>query len=173
MARSINRTTFLGVNWRGALFGGLIGGLSMLFVLMLTAPAAGMHAWVPVQAIAAIVLGPEVMLAPPTFSLGVFVAALLFHLFLSTLYAFVLSAWVRYRSMTNAMFVGVLFAMVVYILNFHVFVAAYPWFVEIRHLGAVLAHIVWGAAAAGVYIRIEETSWPLFPEHESDSVINP
>lgn len=168
MARSITRTTFFGVNWRGALFGGLIGGLAMLFVLMLSATLTGMNAWVPLQAIAAIVLGPQVLYAPAAFSVTVFVTALLFHLFLSIFYAFVLGSWVRHRPLGNAMFVGVVFAMVVYILNFHVFATAYPWFDALRNLGAVFAHLVYGAIAAGIYVRVEQANWPLLLEDEPE-----
>ncbi|MBA2661936.1 MAG: hypothetical protein H0U74_06545 [Bradymonadaceae bacterium] len=168
MPESITQTRFLGVNWRGGLLGGLVGGLLWLLIMMATAPLVGISVWAPLQYIAALVLGANAALVNATFSWNVLAAGLFLHLFLSVLYTFVLGAYIRFHPIANATFAGLIYGLILYILNFHLFGPAYPWFGALLHPGTIFAHMVFGMAAAWVYIRVEQATDPIPPPQSEE-----
>ncbi|MFU8802521.1 MAG: sodium:proline symporter [Bradymonadaceae bacterium] len=152
----IEETPALNVNWRGVILGALIAALTFLVIFMATAPLMGLHTFEPIQMMAAIVLGPQILDRPPTFDLGVFAVAMAIHLILSLLYTSVIAVWVRERPPTQALGLGLLLGMAIYMLNFYVFIPAYPWFYAARDLITIAIHLVFGGVAAAVYVAIEQ-----------------
>lgn len=53
----------------------------------------------------------------------------------------------------NALAVGAGYGLALYLVNFYLFTAVFPWFAMARNWVSVFAHIVFGLVAAWVYLR--------------------
>lgn len=142
---------------RAALWAGVIAGLAFLVVEMVLVAFTGMSVLAPLQMMAAILLGPEVLPAVSEFTIGILFAALFVHFALSIIYAMVLGLIINGRGYGVAVGVGLVFGLALYLLNFFAFTTIYPWFAEARNAISVLAHLTFGAAAAAIYVRAEST----------------
>ena len=143
-----------GIDIQGALLAGLIAGLVFLILEMALMPLLGMSTMAPLQMMGAILLGPEV-LPPVAITAGVVAAALAVHFVLSIIFAFILGAFINQRRFGSALSVGLVFGLVLYVVNFYIFTGFFPWFAEARNWVSVVAHLVFGATAALVYLRVE------------------
>jgi uncharacterized membrane protein YagU involved in acid resistance len=144
-----------GIDLKAAVLAGVVAGLVFLVLEMALLPLLGIGVWEPVRMIGAIVLGTEVLPPPATFSFGIFVVAMLVHLVLSIVYAFILSAIIRGRTQGVALAVGIVFGLVLYLVNFYAFTSVYPWFAEARNWVTLVAHLAFGLVAALIYVRAE------------------
>jgi uncharacterized membrane protein YagU involved in acid resistance len=142
----------LGLDWRATIASTLVAALSFLIIFLGLAPSMGLSPFEPIQMMGAILLGRGIVDQPPEFDATVFGAALIIHFILSLLYSAVIAAWVRERPPAQALGVGMLIGLAIYMLNFYVFIPAYPWFYAARDLVTIFAHLVFGAAAALVYV---------------------
>ncbi len=160
MSETINDKQFFGVNWRGGLAGGVVGGLVWLLGMMVSAAAVGLPAWAPLKFTGAFLLGTNAALDTAPFSWETLVLGSVLHLFFSVLYAFVLGAYIRYHGTKSAIFAGAIFGLILYIVNFHLFSPAFPWMESLLNPGTVLAHLLYGVAVGWVYIRVEQANDP-------------
>ncbi|MBY4697232.1 sodium:proline symporter [Burkholderia latens] len=99
---------------------------------------------------AALVIGRRVLGAPAGFDPAIMSVATLVHAALSLAYAAVLARLVRNLSSGAALLAGGVFGLVLYGVNLHAFTAIFPWFVDARGAITLVAHVVFGATAAGV-----------------------
>lgn len=159
------RDYILGVDWRAGMLSTIVAAVSFLIVLIVLAPLMGLSPFEPIRMIGAIALGPDILEGPATFDGGIFGAAMAVHLLLSLLYGFVTAAWVRERPPSQALAVGLLIGLGIYMLNFYVFIPAYPWFYAVRDLVTILAHLVFGGAAALFYVWMTQGWRQLLPSH--------
>ncbi|NNE44308.1 MAG: hypothetical protein HKN12_08855 [Gemmatimonadetes bacterium] len=144
------------VDWSAALWAGLGSGALFLVLLAWIVPAVeGGNAWVMLRAVAAVVLGPQVLAPPATYDPGVLGAALLVHFALSLTFSLVLAAIVHRWGLAVGILGGAVFGLMVYGINFYTFTALFPWFFALRTPTLVLAHVVFGAAAGGLYEALE------------------
>jgi hypothetical protein len=140
------------LNVSGILWSGFIAGLIFLMLEMIMVSLfLGGSAWGPPRMIAAMVLGQGVLPPPATFALGIMVTALVIHFLLSWIYAAAFD-WV-FGGMRTGPFiaVGVLFGLLLYLVNFYVFTAVWPWFAEARNWVSVFVHLVYGGVLAWTY----------------------
>ncbi len=145
-------------DWKSALWAGLIAGAVFIVLEMILVPLVGGGSpWGPPRMIAAIVMGPEVLPGPetpPTFSFGIFVVALIVHfvlsLVLAAIFVWVLAKWGL--TMAMAVLAGAVFGLVVYVINFYLLTAVFPWFAMARNPITIFAHLVFGAVLAWVYM---------------------
>ncbi|RQR54664.1 sodium:proline symporter [Burkholderia sp. Bp9140] len=100
---------------------------------------------------AAIVMGQSVLGPSAGFDPAIMGVATLVHAALSLAYAAVLAMVVRHLSAGAALLAGGVFGLVLYGINLHAFTAIFPWFVPVRGAITLLAHLVFGVTAAGVY----------------------
>lgn len=144
-------------DWKEGLFGGLIAGLAFLLLEMLLVPLfMGGTPWEPVRMIGAMVLGQEVLPPPASFDIGITLAALAVHLVLSAIYGVILAGFIKKRTVGSAVFIGAIFGMALYLLNFYVFAGLlFPWFAEARNWVSIVSHIAFGAAAAYAYKELK------------------
>lgn len=148
-------STWTRVSWSAAAFAGIIAGALYAAIQMLLMPlAAEGSPWVLPRMIAAIVLGAAVAPPPATFEGGVLLTALVVHFSLSIIYAIVLAAIVsRVRLGTGAVLgTGLAFGLVLYLVNYYGFTVIFPWFAIGRNWVTLLGHLVYGVAAAWVYL---------------------
>ena len=144
------------VDWRAATVAGLIAG-SIFFVLQMIGRAflVGGSLWIAPRYIAAIVLGEEVLPPPATFDLGIFVVAFVVNLVLSVAFALILAAIIHEWELWFGVIVGALFGLALYLINYYTFSRFFPWFFPIRSWVDIMAHIIFGALAGGIYEALE------------------
>lgn len=136
---------------RASLEAGLCGGLAFLAITLLMTPLSGLGSWdVPFRFAAAIVMGTDV-LSMPRFNGAVLTAALLAHFGLSVPFGRMICALTDGMYASRAVLSGMLFALIVYLVNFYVATIVCPWFVDARGGIAVLAHLAYGGIVAASY----------------------
>lgn len=143
------------VDWRAAVWSGLIAGVVFIVLDMTLVPLFGFGSpWEVVRMIAAIALGPDVLPPPATFDLGVFAVAMAVHFSLSILYA-LLRAWTvegwmhRLPSLLQGFF-----GIAIYVINFYGFTRLFPWFADARSWVSLLVHASWAVVLPIVYHRL-------------------
>jgi hypothetical protein len=66
----------------------------------------------------------------------------------------ILSALVSRMSAGGALVTGAAFGVLLYIVNFYGFTALFPWFAMARNWVSIVAHAVFGLAAAWAYVAL-------------------
>lgn len=121
--------------------------------MLLMALVQGVNPWRPVYMIAGIVMGPQALQATG-FDFGTAVVGVLVHLVLSVLLGLAISWLVHRFDMGAAVGTGAAIGLAIYLINFHVMTALFPWFAEMRNWITVLTHLVFGSVAAGSYVAL-------------------
>ena len=151
------------MDWKAALWAGLIAGVVfMMMEMILVAVAGGGSPWGPPRMIAAIVMGEQVLPPPATFDAGVFTVAMVVHFVLSIVLAFIF-AWVASRwrmSLGIALLVGAVFGLLVYLIDFYPVAAAlFPWFAMGRNWITIISHVAFGLVLAWSYLAIARKTY--------------
>lgn len=142
------------VHWRAAVGAALIAGIVFLMYEMVMLPLfLGESPWGPPRMMAAIVLGRDVLPPPAAFDMGIMMVAMMLHFMLSIVYAFVIAGFVQGRSAGLALGIGAVAGLVLYLVNFYVFTAAFPWFSMARNWVSVSGHVLYGLVLAWAYHR--------------------
>lgn len=137
---------------KAAVWAGLIAGIVFVVLEMLMVPIfLGGSPWGPPRMIAAIAMGRDVLPPPATFDFGILAVAVLIHLVLSVLLAFVFALLAKGRSLGAAIGIGIVFGLVLYGLNFYVMTAVFPWFAEARNWVSIFAHAMFGLVLGWAY----------------------
>ncbi|MGU7769123.1 sodium:proline symporter [Burkholderia sp. MR1-5-21] len=100
---------------------------------------------------AAIVMGRRVLASPGGFDPLVMGVATVVHFSLSLAYTALLARLVRSMSFRSALAAGGAFGLVLYGINLHAFTAIFPWFIPVRGVITLAAHLGFGIAAAAIY----------------------
>jgi hypothetical protein len=129
----------------------------MVLELFWAATEIGASPWTTSHRIAAIVLGPGVAQSA-SFSIGVVATALLIHYVLGIgfglMLGMILAEWRLDASLGTAQVTGALFGFFMYFINFYGIAYAFPWFLEMRGWATLIAHLVLGLTAAGLYWKL-------------------
>ena len=133
--------------WSGVIAGVVFVVLEMLMVPMFL----GGSPWAPPRMIAAIAMGTDVLPPPATFDAVIMTVAILIHLVLSILLGFVFALLARGRTFATSILAGAVFGLVIYLFNFYVMTAVFPWFAEARNWVSILAHVVFGLVLGWAY----------------------
>ena len=143
---------------RAAVWAGLAAGVVFMALEMaLVALMMGESPWAPPRMIAAIGMGDGVLPPPATFDPVIFATAMGIHFALAILLAVILGGAISHFAlgMVASIVGGAVFGLAVYYVNFYGFTALFPWFAMARGPIGIFAHVVFGAAAAGVYHALE------------------
>ena len=141
-------------DWGAAVKAGLLSGLIFLILEMIMVPLfLGGSPWGPPSMIAAIVMGQGVLPPPPTFDLGVVLAAMVVHFALSVAFAVALAFILTRLKKGAALLTGGIFGLGLYVVNFYLFTALFPWFANARNWVSIFTHIVFGLLAAWFYVK--------------------
>lgn len=100
---------------------------------------------------AAIILGQQVLPPPATLDWQLMFIATCIHFVLSIIYAITLSWFIRDFDVKASVVAGGLYGLGIFTMNMYGFVIIFPWFVETRDWITIVAHIVFGVSAAGMY----------------------
>lgn len=143
------------VFWNAAIGGGVFAGLLMILLEMIMNPLfLGASMWSPVRMMGAILLGSEVLPPPATFDLGIFMAAMAVHFPLSIIFTIIIGAIVKNMDTAKGVLVGVIIGLAIYLINFYLFTAIFPWFANARNWVQIVIHMVFGLSAAWSFILI-------------------
>jgi hypothetical protein len=114
-------------------------------------------AWLPLQRISAILLGPDAVDARDALNIQVAGMALLIHFALAAVYGRFIDAAVRGRAGLQSLVRGALVGLAIYAVNYWLIApVAFPWFAENRGLTTVLDHLLFGVVAAGMYTTLRQ-----------------
>ncbi|MBA2965407.1 hypothetical protein GON04_12985 [Ramlibacter sp. MAH-25] len=96
------------------------------------------------------------------FRLGVVATSLGIHYLLGTVFGMVMAALLVQAKLDStpgrAMLAGALMGFALYLINFHLLVALFPWLTALRGIDTLAAHAVFGVAAAYLYTRLKRTA---------------
>lgn len=147
-------------DWTVAAVSGFVAGavLMVLELLWSTIIMDG-NLWQTSHMIAALTLGSDA-LQSSDFNLTIVAAALATHYVLGIVLGLILAAIIvpfhLDSSISMVLLTGAVFGVAVYLFNFYGMVYFFSWFAEMRGLPALLAHIVFGMAAASMYWKLEQ-----------------
>lgn len=98
---------------------------------------------------AALVMGPGVLHPPSTAQWDILLVATLIHFALSVVYALVPAYLYHRLRIGPALFVGLLYGLVIYVVNLYGFTLFFPWFTVARDWITLVAHLAFGVALVG------------------------
>ncbi len=125
----------------------------MTLEMVLVATLGGGSPWGPPRMIGAMLLGPDVLPPPASFDLGVFLVAMMIHFILSLILAVPL-AWAisHWRwGLGASIGAGAVYGLIIYLVNFYVLTALFPWFASARTPITLGAHIAFGLVLGWTY----------------------
>jgi hypothetical protein len=146
-------------DWPAAAVAGFVAGAGvMVLELLWVSLVVGASPWETTSKIAAMLMGPEV-LQSTGFSVGVVTLALIIHYILGIAFGIVLCAILAPfhldSNLAIALLVGALFGLALYLINFYGMTRLLPWFVEMRGMATLAAHLVFGMIAAAMYWKLK------------------
>ena len=131
----------------------------MVLELLWSALVVGTSPWVTSHMIAALVMGPNA-LQGAGFSVGIVAVALATHYLLGVVFALLLAILMAPfhldSSAAMALLAGAAFGLLLYAFNFYGLVRFFPWFGELRGTATLVAHLIFGMAAALIYWKLEQ-----------------
>lgn len=109
---------------------------------------------------AAILMGPGVLPPPSTFDLKIMIVATVIHVGLSIVYSLILVLAIHRLGMILALFWGLVFGLILYVINMYCITAVFPWFAAVRDWITIAAHAVFGVSVAAAYkvMRISQSA---------------
>lgn len=137
---------------KAAIGAGVISGVVFMMLEMLLVPMfLGGSPWAPPRMIAAIAMGRDVLPPPATFDAGIMIVAIMIHMVLSIALGLVFALLARGWTIGMAIVAGAVFGLVIYLFNFYVMTAVFPWFADARHWVSIVAHVVFGLVLGWTY----------------------
>lgn len=146
------------IDWKAAIWAGIVAGaIFMMLEMVLVATVGGGSPWGPPRMIAAMVMGESVLPPPATFDMGVMAVAMMVHFPLSILFAVILGWMISHWRLNLAvsMMLGAALGIAIYLFDFYVMTAIFPWFAMARNTITFVSHIVFGLALGWVYCASE------------------
>jgi hypothetical protein len=116
----------------------------------------GGGAWIFPRYVAAMVMGEGVLPPPATFAVGPVLVAVIIHFILSILFALLLAFIIHRWGLLVGILGGALFGLALYAINYYTFSSfLFPWFYASRTWMDIVAHLLFGAVAGGIYELLE------------------
>ncbi|MGZ5082808.1 MAG: hypothetical protein ACXWHA_05500 [Usitatibacter sp.] len=138
-----------------ALKAGLAAGAATLFLLQFVGVVVYDESpWKLLRMVAAMACGPGALEPDDEFDGALVAIGLSLFFALSMLYALALSHIVTDLQRRYAPAAGLAFGAALYYANFHGFTAIFPWLAAYRTVDTLLAHLVFGLAAARAYLAL-------------------
>ncbi len=157
------------VDWPVALLAGLVAGTVFLLIILLRVPPIfGSTAWLPLQYLASLVMGPEVLPpAEPTAIVGI--VGVVAHYALAIGFALVLAFITHRWGFWVGIIVGAAFGLGVYLINLYFFTLLFPWMYVLNGTTFATGHIFFGALAGAIYEGFERERFvPIDDTHEPE-----
>lgn len=143
-----------GTHWATAVVAAFIAGAVFLVLQMsLVALASDNSPMQMARMVAAIALGRSV-LYEQGFDFLVLLTALLIHFGLAVLFAWILAPLIQFTTVPVGIAAGLAFGIMLYLVDFFLGTAAFPWFANARGWAMLVSHLVFGAVLAWSYLRL-------------------
>lgn len=141
------------IDWSAVIWSAIIAGVVfMILEMIMVSLFAGGSPWGPPRMIAAIGLGNGVLPPPATFDFSVMLVAVVIHLILAFIYALILAfILTRWAPVNSALWVGLVFGLALYLVNFYGFTLIFPWFAMARNWITLFTHVVFGGVLGWSY----------------------
>jgi hypothetical protein len=143
------------VDWRAAMWAGLISGVVFLIINMLLTKFFLGSLWVSVRLVASIIMGERALPPPAGFDLGIFFTALAVHFPLSIAFASIIAVVLHRWGLLVGIVGGAIIGLALYAINFYTLTFFFPWFFPMRSWIMAVSHLIFGACAGGVYEGLE------------------
>ena len=144
------------VDWSAALWAGFIAGVVFLALnMVLMTQVVGGNVWVIIRYFASLVMGEGVLAPPATFDPLITIVALVVHFVLSIIFGLILAIIIHRWGLLIGIVLGAVFGLALYSINIYALTRFFPWFFVMNHWTFVVAHIIFGAVAGGVYEGLE------------------
>lgn len=144
------------MDWRAALWAGLgAGGVFLGLNMWLIPRYIGGNGWVVLRFTASIVLGDFVLPPPATFDPVIVAVGLITHFTLAIVFTLLVAFLLHRWGLIVGILGGALVGLALYAINFYALTYFFPWFFIMRNWIIVLNHVLFGAAAGGIYEALE------------------
>jgi hypothetical protein len=143
------------VDWRAAIWAGLISGVVFLIINMLLTKFFVGSPWVSVRLVASIIMGGRALPPPASFDLDIFLTALAVHIPLSIAFASIIAVILHRWGLLVGIVGGAIFGLALYAINFYTLTFFFPWFFPMRSWILAVSHLIFGACAGGIYEGLE------------------
>ena len=158
------------INFAAAIKAGIIAAIVfMMLEMVLVATIGGDSPWGPPRMIAAIALGKGVLPPPASFDIIILLVAMTIHLILSIVLAIVfalIADAARWSGVTCAI-AGLVFGIVIYLVNFYGMTAMFPWFAMARGSISIFAHAMFGLVLGYAYRALAPLEMDAAVEHSA------
>lgn len=146
-------------DWQAAVVSGLLAGAVLMVLELLWSATVGQGPWHTSHLVAAIAMGPQALESPGSFNAAVIAVAALTHYALGVIFGVLLSlviAGFHYETNPGMLeVIGVLFGALLYLVNFHVLSALFPWMAQLRGWDTFIGHLVFGLTLVLAYWRLQ------------------
>ena len=155
MLRDIERH----VAWRAIPVAALAAGTLFLLVNVLLMPGVlHLDPLLLIRYQASLVMGQAVLVTPST---GVILVGLIVHYLLSLLFTLVISIVIHRWGLIVGIVGGAILGLALYGINLYSMTLFFPWFFALNNPVLALSHIVFGAAAGGIYELLDSYDLPI------------
>lgn len=144
------------VGFKSVVISGIVAGIVFLMAEMLMLAMTGQSPFGPPRMMAAMVMGKEVLPPPATFDMGIMMVAMIVHLMISLIAAFVFGTIYKLfsRSFMIALLLGVVYGLLFYFAAFYVMTGIWPWFEMARGTISIIGHILFGLALGATFHKL-------------------
>jgi hypothetical protein len=150
------------VDWVAIPFAGLAAGTAHLLVnLILTPLMLDVQPMLPIRYMGSLLLGERALVEPGIVPL---LAGILVHYVLSILFTLVISIVVHRWGLLVGIVGGAVLGLAIYAINYYTMTLFFDWMFAINSPVQVIAHLVFGAVAGGVYETYDHFDLPLRQE---------
>ena len=155
MSNNINDRGLL-VDWRAAIYAGLIAGTLFLVLNLFLLPVMiDGDTTLMIRYIASIVLGKEALSPDHAVGGGMIAAALAIQYVLSILFTMIIAFVVHRGGVVAGAIGGVLLGSALYSINLYTFTLFFPWFFALEGGLFLIAHAIFGGVAGTMYELLE------------------
>jgi len=147
------------ITWRAIPFAGLAAGTAHLLVnLILTPVMLGIQPTLIMRYMGSLVLGQGVLM--DTESITPLVVGVIVHYVLSILFTLLIAIVVHRWGLMVGIVGGAILGLCIYLINYYTMTLAVDWMFAINSPVMIIAHLIFGAVAGGVYETYDHFDLP-------------
>ena len=147
------------VAWRAIPIAAVVAGTLFLLVNILLMPfVLETDPLLLIRYQASLVLGPDVLVSPTASTILV---GIITHYLLALIFTFIITIVIHRWGLLVGIMGGALLGLALYCINLYTMTLVFPWFFAINNSVLLLSHVLFGAAAGGVYELLDTYDQPL------------
>lgn len=144
------------MDWKAAIWAGLISSIVFYLINIFIIPLIlGGNMWIIIRLFSSIILGEEILAPPATYDLYALITSIGINFILSVAFTFLIAFVLHKWGLLTGIIGGALFGLAIYAFNFYTLSYFFPWFFALSSWPFVVAHLIFGATAGGIYELLE------------------